>query len=118
VAGVGNFVFGYLPDLIRQQGDDGERFAGEGHEFDGAALAALVDEHDRADVVLGQAMCSGKSVVNTTLSSSLIISNIQWIRRGQCSRFRVFGNKPNGAHHRRAAIGRGQRAFDHKIPSE
>src|ERR1017187_2038104 len=62
--------------------------------------------------------CSGKSVVNTTLSSSLIISNIQRIRRGQCSRFRVFGNKPNDAHLRRAAIGRGQRAFNHKIPSE
>src|ERR1035438_10076852 len=56
MAGVGDFVLGNLPDLIRQQRDDGERFAGEGHEFDGAGLAALVNEHDRADVVLGQAM--------------------------------------------------------------
>jgi len=56
MAGVGNFVLGNLPDLMRQQRDDGERFAGESHEFDGAALAALVNEHDRADVVLGQAM--------------------------------------------------------------
>ena len=38
----------------------------------------------------------------------------------QCARrgFRVFGNKPNDAHHRRAAIGRKQHAFNHKIPSE
>jgi hypothetical protein len=55
MAGVDNFVLGNLPDLIRQQRDDGEGFAGEGHEFDGAAFAALVDDHDRADIVLGQA---------------------------------------------------------------
>src|ERR1039457_6267587 len=55
-AGVGDFILGNLPDLIRQQRDDGESFAGEGHEFNRAALAAFVDEHDRADVVLGQAM--------------------------------------------------------------
>ena len=56
MAGVGDFVLGNLPDLIRQQRDDGEGFAGKSHEFNGAALAALVNEHDRADVVLGQAM--------------------------------------------------------------
>ena len=39
MAGVGNFVLGNLPDLIRQQRDDGKSFAGEGHEFDGAAFA-------------------------------------------------------------------------------
>ncbi len=56
MAGVGNFVFSNLPNLICQQRDDGESFAGEGHEFNRAAFAALVNEHDRADVVLGQAM--------------------------------------------------------------
>jgi len=72
MAGVGNFVLGNLPDLIRQQRDDGEGFAGEGHEFDGAAFTTLVNKHDRADVVLGQAMLRQVGV-NTTLSSSSII---------------------------------------------
>jgi hypothetical protein len=45
-----------LPNLIRQQRDHGDGFAGKGHEFDRAAFATLVNEYDRADVVLGQAM--------------------------------------------------------------
>ena len=56
MAGMGNFVLGNLPNLIGEQRDDGESFASEGHEFDGAAFAALVNEHDRADVVPCQTM--------------------------------------------------------------
>jgi hypothetical protein len=72
MAGVGNFVLGNLPNLIRQQRDDGDSAACQRHEFHRAALAAFVNKHDRADVVLAKP-CSGKSVVKTTLSSSLII---------------------------------------------
>lgn len=56
MAGMGNFVLGNLADLISQQRDDGESFAGKGHEFNRATFAAFVNEHDRADVILGQAM--------------------------------------------------------------
>lgn len=53
MAGMGNFVLGNLADLISQQRDDGEGFAGKGHEFNRATFAAFVNEHDRADVILG-----------------------------------------------------------------
>src|ERR1039458_7323175 len=106
MAGVGDFVLGNLPDLTRQQRDDGKRFAGERHEFDGAALAALVNEHDRADVVLGQAMLrqvgrqhhaveffdhnqisNGYAVANVAVSVSLAMNQTT----------RTSGERPSGA---------------------
>ena len=83
MARMGDFVFGILPNLIGQQRDDGESFAGERHEFNGAAFAVPVNEHDRANVARAQAMFR-RSVVNTTLSSSLIVDFL---------RFRAFALK-------------------------
>ena len=56
VAGVGNFVLGNLPNLIRQQRDDGKGMSRQRHEFHCTAFAAFVNEHDRADVVPRQTM--------------------------------------------------------------
>src|SRR5208282_5690369 len=106
MAGVGNFVLGNLPNLICQQRDDGESFAGEGHEFDRAAFATFVNEHDRADVVLGQAMLrqvgrqyhaveffdhnqisNGYAVANVAVSAFLAINQMT----------RTSGARPSGA---------------------
>ena len=54
MAGMGNFIFSNLPDLIRQQRDNGNGVSRQRHEFHRAALAAFVNEHDGANVVLGQ----------------------------------------------------------------
>jgi hypothetical protein len=56
MAGVGDFVLGNLPNLIRQQRNDGNGMSRQRHEFHRATLAAFVNQHDRADVVPGQAM--------------------------------------------------------------
>ena len=106
MAGVGNFVLGNLADLIRQQRDNGDGFAGKGHEFDGAAFATFVNEHDRADVVLGQAMfrqvgrqyhaveffdhnqiSNGYAVANVAVSAFLAIYQTA----------RTSGERPSGA---------------------
>jgi len=106
MAGVGDFVLGNLPDLIRQQRDDGEGFAGKRHEFDRAAFAAFVNEHDRANVVLGQAMLrqvgrqyhaveffdhnqisNGYAVANVAVSAFLAIYQTT----------RTSGERPSGA---------------------
>ena len=72
MGGMGNFILGNLPNLIGQQGDDGNGASRQRHEFHRVALAAFVNKYNCADIVPRQAML-GKSVVNTTLSSSLIM---------------------------------------------
>ena len=56
MAGVGNFVLGNLPNLIREQRNDGNGASRQRHEFHLAALVAFVDKNDRADVVPRQAI--------------------------------------------------------------
>lgn len=72
--GVGNFVVGNLPNLIRQQRDDGDSAACQRHEFHLAAFAAFVN-NTTVPMSSRAKPCSGKSVVKTTLSNSLIIIN-------------------------------------------
>jgi hypothetical protein len=54
VTRVGDLIFCDLPNLIRQEGDDSNGASRQRHEFHRAALAAFVNEHNRADVVRGQ----------------------------------------------------------------
>ena len=56
MAGVGNLVLGYLPDLVRQQRDDGNGMSRQCHEFHRAAFAAFVNEHSCTDVARAQAV--------------------------------------------------------------
>jgi hypothetical protein len=52
---VGDLAAGHRPDLVRQQGDDRQRFAVEGHEFD-LIPAGRVDVDDGSDVAAPEAV--------------------------------------------------------------
>ena len=51
-----DFILGDPANLVCEQRDDGNGPSRKRHEFDRAASTALVNEYDRADVALGQAM--------------------------------------------------------------
>jgi hypothetical protein len=67
MSGMGNFVFGNLPNLIRQQRYDGYGVSRQRHEFHRAAFAAFVNEHNCAYVVPRQTMLRQISCQHDTI---------------------------------------------------